>query len=293
MRRIGLGTVQFGMDYGISNNDGLTPAAEVQSILGEAADMGIRMIDTAAIYGESEAVLGRSVPERHEFQIVTKTAPIEHGEIRRVDADRLRDTFYRSLELLGQSKVYGLLVHKADNLLADDNRYLWNELCNLRDDRVVDKIGVSVYTAAQIDGVLDRFDINLVQLPLNVFDQRLLRSGHLQKLKDCAVEIHVRSAFLQGLLLMKPEDLPVGLKRARPFLSKYNSELDLAGVRSIEAALDFVLSVPQIDRVIVGVCNVSQLMDIRDAVRTVGQHYLDYADFAVNDELILNPAKWE
>ena len=293
MGRIGLGTVQFGMDYGVSNRGGKTSAEEAARILNEAAGMGVRTLDTAAGYGDSESVLGRVIGAEHNFDIVTKTVQINRARISPKDAEAIERAFTQSLVHLNAESIYGLMIHGVDDLLNDSGRFIWRAMCEFRRSGRAKKIGASVYSAEQIDRLLQDYDIDIIQVPLNIFDQRLIQSGHLQKLRQNGVEIHVRSVFLQGLLLMKPETLPHGLSAAREMLAELHEELGSAKVTPLEAALDFVLSIPEVDRAVIGICTVDQLREIYCAMGA-GSHgsQIDWSRFAIDDEKILNPANW-
>lgn len=289
--KLGLGTVQFGADYGISNKDGKTPTAEVAAILDAATELGVRIIDTACLYGDSEDVLGRSMPPDSRFDIVTKTPQFAKQSLDEADAQQVEDTFRSSLLRLNRPSVYGLLIHRADDLFVSGGDLLMDRLLTLKQSGLVSKIGVSVYSAHQIDEVLARFPIDLIQLPVNALDQRLLQSGHLQKLKRAGVEIHARSIFLQGLLLMGLQDVPDYFSSVRERLESYHRFIEAQGLTPIQAALGFVANIPEIDQVICGVNNRQQLREICAAVQ-VKVRCEDYADFAVMDEAIVNPALW-
>lgn len=289
--KLGLGTVQFGADYGISNKDGKTPTAEVAAILDAATELGVRIIDTACLYGDSEDVLGRSMPPDSRFDIVTKTPQFAKQSLDEADAQQVEDTFRSSLLRLNRPSVYGLLIHRADDLFVSGGDLLMDRLLTLKQSGLVSKIGVSVYSAHQIDEVLARFPIDLIQLPINALDQRLLQSGHLQKLKRAGVEIHARSIFLQGLLLMGLQDVPDYFSSIRERLESYHRFIEAQGLIPIQAALGFVANIPEIDQVICGVNNRQQLREICAAVQ-VKVRSEDYADFAVMDEAIVNPALW-
>src|SRR5262249_48966545 len=132
----------------------------------------------------------------------------------------------------------------------------------LKESGSVGRIGVSVYTAAEIDGICRRFPVDMVQLPVSVLDQRLLASGHLRLLKDRGVEVHARSVFLQGLLLSEPENLPDYFRTVRDSLAVFRARASEHGMSAIEAALQFALRIPEIDCVLVGVCDAPQLAQI-------------------------------
>ncbi|MBI5683047.1 MAG: aldo/keto reductase [Deltaproteobacteria bacterium] len=288
--KIGLGTVQFGIDYGISNHNGKTPLDEVEKILDVAMRNGISVIDTAALYGTSEEVLGKTLPECHRFKIVTKTPRFTSSAITSDDVRRLEDSFFQSLHKMKCAAIYGLLFHNADDLLSENGHILFNKMTDLKQKGLVEKIGVSVYTALQIDEILGKFQIDIIQLPINVFDQHLLVSGHLSKLKKRGVEIHVRSAFLQGLLLMSSETLPPFFDSVREHLKDYQRTIHQHGLTLVRAALGFLINIPDIDFIICGVNNHTQLKEIcREAVPVES---IDFSRFALSDGEILNPSNW-
>lgn len=289
--KLGLGTVQFGLDYGVSNTSGRTPEAEVGHILRLAADNGIRMLDTAAGYGESEAVLGRILPAWHSFAVVTKTPAMRAGEGGEDYVERVRRTFHQSLARMGQEKVYGLLVHHADDLLSGHGETLMQALLEFRRQGAVEKVGVSVYNASQIDAVLARYPIELVQLPVSVLDQRLIASGHLAKLRRAGIEVHARSVFLQGLLLMPPEAMPGHFEAIRDHLAGYRACLESLGLSPLQAALGYVLGLPEVDHVILGVNTAVQLQEIL-AVRMTQVDAEAMARFALSDPAMLDPSRW-
>lgn len=290
--KIALGTVQFGVNYGISNKAGKTSQAEVGAILAAARSNGVSVIDTASLYGDSEAVLGQSLPADSSFKIVTKTPQFAKQTLDGADAQQLEDTLRSSLAKLGTDSVYGLLIHRADDLLLPGGDLLVERLLRLKQTGLVSKVGVSVYSGRQIDLVLERFPMDLIQLPINVLDQRLLQSGHLQKLKNAGVEIHARSAFLQGLLLMELQEIPGYFDSVRGRLESYHRFIKEHGLTPLQAALGFVSGIPEIDQVVCGVNDARQLREICEAAQAKVD-FRAFADFATTDEAIVNPALWK
>lgn len=289
--RLGLGTVQFGLDYGVSNLGGRTPEAEVGCILNLAADLGIRILDTAAGYGNSEEVLGKTLPIKHPFAIITKTPVQRADESGDTYIARVRESFRQSLLKLGQKKLYGILVHRAEDLLSAQGERLMEVLLEVKQLGLVEKVGVSVYSAAQIDAIMFRYRVEIVQLPVSVLDQRLISSGHVASLKNAGIEIHARSAFLQGLLLMPPETLPTYFSRVRSHLMGYRVFLEKAGLTPLQGALGFVLGLPELDHVILGVNTVAHLQELLAAqLPQVDTRIMD--QFALTDPAILDPSRW-
>ncbi len=288
--KLGLGTVQFGIDYGISNRGGQTTVEEVSRILDVAERNGIQYLDTAALYGNSEEVLGKVLPEGHSFRIVTKT-PKFSSTTDSLRPDLLEKTFKRSLKHLGSRSLYGLLVHHAEDLLDAGGEAVFSGMQRLKQEGLVEKIGVSVYSAHQIDRVLDRFLIDLIQVPVNVLDQRLLQSGHLSKMKSAGIEVHSRSSFLQGLLLMDPVSLPSYFNSVLQHLTRYQELIFRIGLSPVQAALGFVTGLKEIDTVFCGVNTREQLEELCRSLDPLNAE--QFSGFAVTDENIVDPSRWK
>jgi aryl-alcohol dehydrogenase-like predicted oxidoreductase len=169
---------------------------------------------------------------------------------------------------------------------------LWDALQELKRQGLASKIGVSVYTPGQLSGILDLFPIDVVQLPFNIYDQRFLRTGLLDRLKASGVEIHARSAFLQGLLLIPPDRLPGQFEAIREHHGRFYEALDDARLSPLDGSLGFCLAQPQIDHVIVGCESASQLEEILAVTRRGGHGVRHPESFALDDEAIINPSRW-
>lgn len=290
--RLGLGSAQFGLDYGVSNVKGRPLEDEVRSILARASDGGMDVVDTAAAYGDSEAVLGRCLPGGTRFRVVTKTRPLRERTEGSDAAAWVREGFARSLQRLRRDSVDALLVHHAADLLGPSGEAIFSELARLRKDGRVRRIGLSAYTGAEVDAALERYDIDLIQIPVNVLDQRLLSGGQLQRLRERAVEIHVRSVFLQGLLLMEPANAPAYFSAIRPMLQAWRDALTEGGMTPAEGAFAFVQSL-DVDVVLVGVENARQLQANQKDFAHARDGKMDFRKFALNDEAFLNPSRWK
>ncbi len=294
VNKLAIGTVQFGKSYGISNQGGQTSVEEVSAILAYAYEHGIVTLDTAAVYGNSEAVLGNVLSHHNHkaFQIVTKTPQFYEIAITSKELSLLRVTFEQSLKYLGVNKIEGLLVHACDDLFVENGHRLYNELEELKAQGKVNKIGVSVYSSQQIARVLNEFTIDLVQLPINAFDQRFIEDGSLDRLKEKNVEIHARSIFLQGLLLMPVENISPWFAPIIPLIKRYRKLAKDMEINSLQLALGFVNTLQQVDRVLVGVNNLAQLKEIIKAKNTL----IDITrcqELSIKDSRFINPKNWQ
>lgn len=277
--RLGLGTVQFGQAYGISNTRGQVPAAEVGLILELAARAGLGLLDTAANYGEAEKVLSQF--NTQPFRIVTKTASLAHGVEAVVGRAR------RSVQLLGHVDM--LLVHAASDLHSPNGPALWRALQALKDEGTVGGIGISAYVAEDPVALAKTFRPDAMQLPFGLLDQRVAQNGTLARLKDMGVEIHARSVFLQGLLFLKEPPQP--LREAAPLLDGVRAHLARANTTPLAAAMGFVLSRTDVDVAVVGVTGHRQLEEIL-AAALAPLPELDWDACALHDERVLTPSLW-
>ena len=289
--KLGLGTAQFGLAYGISGPGARVSLSEVKAILELARKRGVSMLDTAPAYGDSETVLGECLAGRGGFEIVTKTIAAGGDRITDEDAARVDAAFAASLAHLRTKSVDAVLAHRADDLLAPGGDKIYGLLARWRAEGRTRKIGVSVYTREQIDALFERHAYDIVQLPVSVFDQRLVADGTLDFLKRAGVEIHARSVLLQGLAIMEPSSIPRGLLPARPLVEQFRHTLSQWGLSPLAGALRYVAGLAAIDRVVVGVHSVAQLEECLGAMEaSAAQH--DYSAFACANEAIIDPRQW-
>jgi spore coat polysaccharide biosynthesis protein SpsF (cytidylyltransferase family)/aryl-alcohol dehydrogenase-like predicted oxidoreductase len=278
-RRLGIGTVQFGQAYGVSNRRGQVPLGEVRAILYRAAQAGVGLLDTAANYGKAEEILSQT--DTSTFRLVTKTISVAQG----LDAVLARAR--QSLAYLGRIDL--LLVHSVSDLVGPSGNALWQALHRLKADGTVGGIGISAYAAEDPVALAERFRPDAMQVPLSLLDQRLLRNGALARLKELGVEVHVRSVFLQGLLFL--ENPPERLAYAAPMLKAARTRIAAAGITPMAAALAFVLSRPEVDLAVIGLTGLRQLEETLTAIATPTPE-LDWASFALSDARVLTPSLW-
>jgi aryl-alcohol dehydrogenase-like predicted oxidoreductase len=290
--RLVLGTAQFGMPYGVTNRHGKVSEAAAAQILSTACDAGISMIDTAAGYGTSEAVLGKCLAGLPEIGVITKTLAFPGDKITAADAGALRTNLECSLKRLDRRRVEALLIHHGSDVLKPGGDRLLEMLASLKASGLTARIGVSVYDAADLDGVLEKLHPDVVQLPLNLFDQRLVRSGHIERMKAAGIEIHARSIFLQGILLADTAGLPAYFSSFSRQFASYAKLLERAGLRPLQACLGFVLKQSGADRAVVGVTGTSDLQEILSALATMPASLPDMSAFATDDLALIDPRRW-
>ena len=280
MSKLVIGTAQFGLDYGITNHDGQVPINEVKKILNFAKKNNINTLDTASNYGNSEDVLGKICVG--DYHIITKTTSLKNG------ANEVIKNFHHSLKKIKKTKVKGLLVHNIEEVKDSQFSVVFKQLNELKRQGLVEKIGFSTYTPKQIDFLLNNFDFDLVQLPFNVFDNRLIQGGQLKALKKKKIEIHARSIFLQGLLL--------DFNNLSDYFLTWKNEFDVyqdvvkeSSLSKLEYALNFVLSIKEIDKVLVGVNSKKELKEIVQSVKDKEE----LNAYSIDDINLLNPSLWK
>ncbi|MGZ5781091.1 MAG: aldo/keto reductase [Burkholderiaceae bacterium] len=286
MSRIALGTVQFGLSYGIANQNGQVsrPVAKDMLILAEAN--GIDTLDTAIAYGDSETCLGEV--GNQGFKLVTKLPAVPDGcsDV----SGWVQDQVNESLARLGVNAVYGLLLHRSGQLFEKEGKALFHALQSLKEAGQVQKVGVSIYAPSELEALTSQYRFDMVQSPFNLVDRRLHTTGWLQRLKDEGVEIHTRSVFLQGLLLMPRAEIPEKFVPWTELMNKWQEWLLHNTVSAVQACLAYPLSFSEIDRVVVGADNVSQLGQIINAAKAAMPS--DLPDLHCEDENLINPARW-
>ena len=256
--KIALGTAQFGLAYGVSNDAGQVTDSRVDEILrlGERAGMGI--LDTAIAYGNSEDVLGRHRVDG--WRVVSKLPAHPDGceDIGEWVSAQLRASLLR----LRVDRLHAFLLHRPEQLLLPGGPSLFAALERARADGLVTKIGVSVYGPDELEALSGRFAFDVVQGPFNVVDRRLADSGWLSRLQDQGCEFHARSVFMQGLLLMGAESRPAYFDRWVEVWSGWEAWLAETGMTPLRACMAHALAQPGIDQVVVGVTSSRELDEI-------------------------------
>jgi len=284
--RFALGTAQFGGAYGVSNELGGLTDAGVSAILAYASERGITTLDTAAAYGCSEERLGKLGGSA--FQIVSKLPPQRDPSL--AVRDWVVQSVDSSLKRLKVTSLYGLLLHRSSQLLEDGADSLYSAMRELKQMGKVAKIGVSIYEPSELDMIIPKYDLDLIQSPWNILDTRIQDSGWLDRLKIKGIEVHARSLFLQGLLLMPAEKRPSKFKRWSRLWNAWDEWLSSSGLTAMQACVGFATSASGFGRFVVGVDSAAQLEEILHAADS--EKIEKPAALKTKDKELLNPALW-
>ena len=287
MNRLALGTAQFGQDYGIANSTGQTRRSEVKRILELARLNGINTLDTAIAYGESENILGQIGVQ--DFNIISKLPELptacNHIE------SWIKIQLNKSLQRLRVGSVDGFLLHHPLQLLESGNESLWTVLLKFKEQGLIKKIGYTIYEPKEIELLWPQFRPDIIQVPYNVFDRRMESSGWFKRLKNEGIEIHARSAFLQGLLLLNKNNRPQRFDKWSAHWQLWDSWLKQNKRTSLQTTVAFSLANKKVDKVIFGVDHCAQIKEILETVDTSIKDFPE--ELSITDEQLINPSNWK
>lgn len=281
-----IGTAQFGSDYGISNESGMVATSEIEKILKTAESNGIKTIDTAMSYGQVEKSLGEIGIDN--FNIITKLPKITSAgsDIEKHIVNKVKN----SLKNLKTNQLNALLLHSSDDLTGKNSKTIYESLYKLKEEGLTNKIGVSVYNPEETFTICQEFDLDMVQLPMNIFDQRFISGKCIEFLRSQDIDVHVRSVFLQGLLLMSRENLPTKFNRWKEYWNLWHDWLETTKIDAVSACLNKISEDPYVDSVVVGIESNQQFVEIINA--ETKRIDIQAPDFNLESEALLNPSNW-
>lgn len=295
MAELCIGTVQFGMRYGINNKYGQPEADQCFEMLDIAARNKVHFIDTARAYGTAELVLGeyfRVKKNSGQFKLISKLRPNIIDENEKDICGTVRRECENTLSRLGIECLDGYLCHTPEYVHRSD---ILHALKQLKEQKLVSNIGISIYSLKEGYAALEK-NLDYIQLPYNIFDQRGMQQGFIRQAKQAGITVFARSPFLQGLLLMEKERVPEYLKHAVPHLERFEQIADKYHIDKAEALLRFVSGEQDIDFMVFGVDTKEQLIhNIDSAKKGVLPNELiqELKDcFAQIEEGIIIPSLW-
>lgn len=294
--KFALGTVQFGMDYGVQG--GTQPSVEaVNEMLSLALDKGIDHFDTASAYGNAQELLG-SFREKYldrlgEMRLISKMSPKGLEENSKATwRDIILADIRESLDKLKAEKLEAFLFHNAKYIFDEDAVSALLSVCS---ENLAEKAGVSVYTPKEAMKALEYDGIGVIQIPYNVFDQRLDKCGFFEKAERKGVEVYARSSLLQGLIMMEPRYLPDRMRFAEGYLERFRAICREYQISPLKAAVGYAGNHPGIDYVVFGVDNRKQLSEyLSMQEETIPEDMLKALkkEFEEVEEKLVNPVLW-
>lgn len=287
MSKLILGTVQFGLNYGVNNQKGIPRSYEIKKILDFAFKSNINILDTAEAYGNSQERIGEyHTKSNNKFKIITK-----YSKLRDDLPSNIIERVKNNLETLNIDNLYCYMFHNFNDYILFFNLFQ-EDLLHLKRDGLIDKIGVSLHSNEEIYEVLKNGNIDLIQLPFNLLDNSNQRKEVLIKAKNKGVEVHTRSVFLQGLFFQDLNQIKGKLLEIKEDLSIIKGIVGKEDMNDL--ALNYAYSQEYIDCVLLGVDNVNQLKSniktIKNSKTDNFNHEVD--NIVVKNNLLLNPANW-
>jgi len=281
-----LGTAQFGLDYGIANSVGRLTYDEVFKIINLCNKFNINTLDTAISYGKSEDILGNQ--NLNKWKIITKL-PAVPDNVSNIE-NYINEKFRNSLEKLKSRSIYALLLHSPIQLFEKNGKKIFKSLNVLKEKGLISKVGVSVYSPVELYKILESYNFDIVQFPLNILDCRFIKSDILINLKKQGVETYARSIFLQGLLLMKTR--PLYFNKWNHIWSEWDRWLNLLQISPLEACIRFAISQNNLDNIIIGVDSSAQLTEIINNSQTPLPSLPNWPFDIDNYNELINPSFW-
>jgi len=283
--KIVVGTAQFATNHATLQTRGRPVGGELESTLKLAVQARLTMLDTAASYGDVEALIGRLAPRAHSLRMMVRTVSAAAG------ASAVEAGARASLRRLGLSRGYAVIVGSGDDLLGPEGPNVWRRLRGLQEEGLFEHVGVSLKVEDAPVALARRFRPDIVQVPMSVLDQRLVANGDLARLSDLGAEVQLRSIFQHGLLFTPRDGLPAGLADAGPRLSRARRYIAEAGADPLQAALAFALSRPEAARIIVGAGSAAELRAIL-AAASAPLPKLDWGQLAMDPPTARHVGLW-
>jgi len=281
-----IGTAQFGLNYGISNQTGQVKNSAAVNILSFAQTIGINSLDTAVAYGNSQEVIGYAQKQLDgQFNIITKLS------VDNVSTEQVIEQVQDSLSLLHCKQLDTILLHQADELLNERKAENYQKLSALKTLGLCRKIGVSFYHPEQFLQLATEMKLDVIQVPINIFDQRFLAAQVKEKVQSDNIEVHARSLFLQGLLLMNVEQLPAYFGSFQSQLRTFQQMLKEEQLTALQACLSFAKSTQFVDKFVVGISQLSELEQIVLEYSNIDKR--QFTEYASTELGLINPALWQ
>lgn len=255
-QKLGLGCSQLGLDQPSSMPRGRPPEREAVDALQIAARSGLGILDAQVQFGRAETLIGNLMPRPNPFRVLVRAVRPDRGP------DHVEDELRQALRRLRLDKADTVMVQCAGDLCSPQGAVMWDRLKQLRDEGLVERVGVSVFASDDPVGLARRFKPDVIQAPVSLLDQRLIVSGALGEIASMGVEVHLRSIFLQGLLFLPPDRMPVALRGSAGPLSRVRRLIAEGRSDPLQAALWFALSRPEAHHVIVGVASAAELQAV-------------------------------
>ncbi|MFX1383433.1 MAG: aldo/keto reductase [Promethearchaeota archaeon] len=301
--KITLGTAQLGLDYGIANLNGKPSFKKSLEILNYAWENGINTFDTSPSYGDSEQILGSFISTKlcenfEDINIISKLLKIELMDNASYEDLYLyiKKQIHQSLKTLNIQKINTFLLHHAPDIFFRDGLVI-DCLNEIKEEGLIDIFGLSVYNPNEVEESLKFKKIKAIQIPINIFDQRLINRGLLKKLKENNYTVYARSIYLQGLFFMDPRNLPKYIESSKEMIIKLQEIAQQFNIPIANLALLFVRDLPGVSSLIIGIEKLEQIVENVKILKEKALNSEIYKrirdEFSNVPEKIVNPSLWK
>ncbi len=287
--KIIFGSAQLMSDYGINKDNKNLVKSELIKIFKLLKKKKTFLIDTAQSYGNAEKTIGKLINSK--FKIITKVSSLKNYDINNLDKIIFKK-INRSLKNLRIKKLYGILIHDQNDLKGKKGKKIISVLKKIKREGLTKKIGFSCYDTKILLHNLKKNNFDIVQFPMNVFDQRLLDKKTSNFIKKKKIEVHIRSIFLQGLLTLKKKKMSIFGSKIKKKLILWNKFLKKNRISSSEACIAFIKKNIKNYNVVIGINNIEQLKQVYNCISSKKGHNLNFNRLNVKNEKIINPSRW-
>jgi aryl-alcohol dehydrogenase-like predicted oxidoreductase len=285
--KICIGTANFGLNYGLNNKKPLSKKI-IKEIFNFAKSKNINFIDTAMSYKKSENKIGHL--KNQNLNIITKITNIPNN-VHNIKQWIIDNTIL-SCKKLNTNKLYGLLIHNTEDLKnKKKSREIFKAFNFLIEKKIVKKIGLSIYDPRELDLYIKDYNFQIVQMPLNIFDRRIVKTGWLKKLKKKKIEIHARSIFLKGLLLKDSNKVDIKFNKWKKKIIFFEKWIIKNNLSKLEANIRFLKNFKEVDKIVVGINDAFELREIYSFFKKKSLKIPEYLNIKAG--IILNPKEWK
>ena len=280
INKIILGVTQFGMRYGIMNKFNINRKKELKKILNFSKKNKIKYLYTSKYYGNSNKLLGYE--NLNYFEIFTKFKA----------EDLLKDKIkfeINKIKIKLKKKNLILLIDGFEKLNVKKSKKIYNTLKSLKKSKDISKFGYSIYSFVNLKKICNNFKPDILQFPYSIIDRRLEKNRFLQYLKNKKIEVHVRSIFLQGLLLIDPSKLPKKFLKWKEKFKIFKDQMSVNRVKNLDACINFIQNNKNIDKILIGVDNLNHLKEI---VSVKSYNKIKFPNIRVENQKLIDPSKW-
>lgn len=252
-----LWTVQFWLDYGINNSSWRLGIDDIFSLLDRSLKLWIHILDTASVYGNAEEIIWQYIRNRWlkwKIKIISKFTGLSNNT---TDIySHIKESIWKSIHLLNVEFLDGYLLHNAKDFYNDS---ILEAIVTLKKEWYIKNIWVSIYDPQDALCVSINTNIDYIQIPFNIFDQRLKNTEFFNNCRSNWIKIFARSIFLQWLILMENTKIPQHLSWIIPYLDEFDKIIFNSNLTRQEAAMQYVLQNKDIDYLVFWVDNLFQL----------------------------------